>query len=42
MTDLGFVDVFGLIIGLMLVQNLDEKIDEGRRARGEIEDAEKE
>ena len=42
MTDLGFVDVFGLIIGLMLVQNLDEKIDEWRRARGEIENAEKE
>ena len=42
MTDLGFVDVFGLIIGLMLVQNLDEKIDEGRRERGEIENAEKE
>ncbi len=40
MTDLGFVDVFGLVIGLMLVQNLDEKIDEGRRARGEIKGAE--
>lgn len=40
MTDLGFVDVFGLVIGLMLVQNLDEKIDEGRRARGEMEGAE--
>lgn len=42
MTDLGFVDVFGLVIGLMLVQNLDEKIDEGRRAREEIEDTKKE
>ena len=40
MTDLGFVDVFGLVIGLMLVQNLDEKIDEGRRARAKIEDSE--
>lgn len=40
MTNLGFVDVFGLVIGLMLVQNLDEKIDEGRRARAKIEDSE--
>lgn len=40
MTDLGFVDAFGLVIGLMLVQNLDEKIDEGRRARAKIEDSE--
>lgn len=40
MTDLGFVNVFGLVIGLMLVQNLEEKIDEGRRARAKIEDSE--
>lgn len=39
MTDLGFVNVFGLVIGLMLVQNLEEKIDEGRRARAKIEDS---